>query len=103
MRVHTIFSSERTELITVDELLLKTRDVAALQRPSNQDYTSVRHFIKCNEPLIAGKMTAMRRKEDLITLRSAQEYPGFDAFVERSLSCLDKLLARTLGWRVVQI
>ncbi|KAK4540552.1 hypothetical protein LTR36_009082 [Oleoguttula mirabilis] len=89
-----VLAELKLKLVEYDEVLLKTRDVCALQRPSGRDYASVRNWFRMNEPIIQQEMNFVRRKEDLITLRTGREYASFDSLVECGLSRLDSVLVR---------
>lgn len=85
-----------------DELILKTREITLLQRPSTKDYRSVRSWFANHAPLIHGEAQYLKRKEDIITLRPGRECAGFDGFVERMLHLLDASL-RKLGCHVIRV
>ncbi|KAI6905596.1 hypothetical protein KC318_g7606 [Hortaea werneckii] len=79
------------ELRPPDELMLKTREITLLQRPSTKDYRSVRSWFANHAPLVHGEAQYLKCREDIITLRPGRECAGFDGFVERMLHLLDKL------------
>ncbi|KJY01544.1 hypothetical protein TI39_contig287g00019 [Zymoseptoria brevis] len=66
----------RMKLAEYDEMLLKTKAVTSLQKPSRMDYEA----------------TFILRKEDIITLRDGRERAAFDNLVERALAKVDKFL-----------
>ncbi|GAB1736832.1 hypothetical protein NU219Hw_g8860t1 [Hortaea werneckii] len=80
-----------TDLRPPDELILKTREMTLLQRPSTKYYRSVRSWFANHAPLIHGEAQYLKHKEDIVTLRPGRECAGFDGFVERMLHLLDKL------------
>lgn len=96
---------QRRDGLTVraDEVLLKTQHMLTLQRPSRKDYESVRDWFLDFNPLVEDEQSFIRRKEDIITLRTGRECAIFDAFVERSLSKLDRFLVAHLGWHIIQV
>jgi G:T/U-mismatch repair DNA glycosylase len=73
-------------------MLLRAKEVARLQRPSNRDWRSVKHWILEKAPLVQREQQFILRKEDLVTLRSGREGAGFESLVERMLSKTDSLL-----------
>ncbi|KAK0357301.1 hypothetical protein LTR91_004383 [Friedmanniomyces endolithicus] len=92
----------RTKLVQYDEMLLKTREVYALQRPAQSDYNSVRNWFDAQKPVVRGELDFIQRKEDLITLRDGRESASFDEFVERCLHALDKLLSSWCRCQVIK-
>ena len=84
------------KILEYDELLLKSRDTLALQKPSSRDYRSVKTWF-CNwRPLTAPQAAFIKKKEDIITLRSGREWSEFDGFIETWLKNWD-----FLGWNKV--
>ncbi|KAK3113439.1 hypothetical protein LTR53_009278 [Teratosphaeriaceae sp. CCFEE 6253] len=92
----------RGKLVEYDELLMKTRDVHALQKPAQRDYDSVRNWFDSKKPLVHEDMEYVWRKEDLITLRAGRESAGFDGLVERCLNGVDKFLRTWCRCRIIQ-
>jgi uncharacterized protein DUF6594 len=84
-----ILSDIHRVLLEYDELLLKARDTLALQKPSQRDYRSVRTWIFNNKPLVAAQSSFIKKKEDIITLRSGREWSDFDGLVETCLKKVD--------------
>jgi hypothetical protein len=84
-----IFSELRTKLVEYDELLIKARDLQAFQKPSQRDYKSVRTWFWNLKPLVGGEPDYIRKKEDIVTLRTGREWSGFDGFVESTLRRVD--------------
>ncbi|KAK3629620.1 hypothetical protein LTR56_017925 [Elasticomyces elasticus] len=74
----------KAKLMEYDNVLLTTRKIHGLQRPSDRDY-----------------MAFIKRKEDLITLRDGRESAGFDGFVERCLRGADYVLSRWCHCNIV--
>lgn len=87
----------------VDEMLLKTKQIACFQRPSQRDYESVRNWFNIELPLVEDEATFIQRKEDIVTLRTGRECAAFDGLVERSLAMLDRFLTTRCGCRIVQV
>lgn len=87
----------------VDEVLLKTKEVNALQRPSKRDYEGVRRWFKVEEPIFRSEAQFIRRKEDIVTLRTGRESAGFDSFIERCLGVTDEFLQKRLKCRLIQV
>ncbi|KAF2771714.1 hypothetical protein EJ03DRAFT_267982, partial [Teratosphaeria nubilosa] len=85
-----VLAELQRKLVEYDELLFKARDVNALQRPAKRDYQSVLNRFDAKEPLIAEQSAFIRKKEDIITLRTGRESAGFDGLVERGLTTLDQ-------------
>ncbi|KAI7583973.1 hypothetical protein KC316_g6976 [Hortaea werneckii] len=84
----------RRKLLEYDELMLKTREITLLQRPSTKDYRSVRSWFANHAPLVHGEAQYLKCREDIITLRPGRECAGFDGFVERMLHLLDASLGK---------
>lgn len=84
-------------------MLLKTKEVHALQRPSGQDYRSVRNWFAAVKPLEPEEAQFIQRKEDIVALRTGREAAGFDSFVECCLSGTDNLLHKWFNARAVQV
>jgi len=79
-------------VLVYDELLLKSQQLAAANRPPQRDYNSVANFIRHKKPLLEGDDDFIYNKEDLITLRPGRESAWLDAAVEKILKF--KLLPR---------
>jgi hypothetical protein len=84
-----IFAELRLKLLEYDELLIKARDLQAFQKPSQRDYKSVRTWFWNLKPLVEKEAEFIRKKEDIITLKTGREWSGFDGFVESSLRRID--------------
>lgn len=78
----------------VDELLIKAREMVSFQRPTNQDYKSVRNWIHNIGPLVGEEQEYILWKEDIITLRHGREWANFDGWVEQFLHRIDCRLIR---------
>lgn len=86
-----------------DVFLLKCKEMVSLQRPSSRDYESVRTWFKDNQPIVQREEHFIRRKEDMITLRSGRESAVFDSLVERCLSRVDDFLQRRLRCQIIRV
>ncbi|EMD00811.1 hypothetical protein BAUCODRAFT_153226 [Baudoinia panamericana UAMH 10762] len=91
-----------SKLIQYDELLLKTKETMALQRPANRDYETVRTWFRDHEPVIQKEAAFIRWKEDIVTLRNRRESSGFDGFIEHCLSGLDGFRRKCFGRSWIQ-
>lgn len=79
--------------LAVDEMLLKTKEIMALQRPTTRDYTSVLDWHRQNQPIIHKEaIPILSFKEDMVTLRDGRESAGLDGFVEIWLRRIDRCL-----------
>ena len=68
------------------ELLLKCRDLKALNQPPARDYRSVRRFMENKGgQLYQEESEFIYLKEDLVTLRPGREYAWLDGAIERLL------------------
>lgn len=77
---------------STDEILAKTRDLNAFQRPSKRDYKNFRTWFWIVKPLSYElEEQFIKRKEDLVSLRHGREWSGFDGFIE---TCLQKVHCR---------
>jgi hypothetical protein len=75
-------------------MLLKAKEVAGLQRPSDRDWRSVKHWILEKAPLVEREHQFILKKEDLVALRHGREGAGFESLVELMLSKTDKFLQK---------
>lgn len=90
-------------LTETDEVLLRTRDIVALQRPSNRDWKSVRDWIFDVKPLIDGEAAFILKKEDIVTLRVGRECAGLDTLIEWVLAAVDRALSRHCNCKLIQV
>ncbi|KAL8724917.1 MAG: hypothetical protein Q9181_006617, partial [Wetmoreana brouardii] len=68
------------------ELLLKAREMKAIDKPSRRDYRSVLHFMEMDGgQLCEEEMDVIYEKEDLVTLRPGRDHGWLDVLVERFL------------------
>jgi len=86
-----------------DEVVLKAKEMATLQRPSNRDWRGVRDWIVDHKPLVDDEREFIMRREDIVTLRVGRECAGFDGAVERALSKLDRILVKYCHCRLIQV
>ncbi|KAI8938543.1 hypothetical protein NX059_004429 [Plenodomus lindquistii] len=85
----TLLSKIRDKLVSYDEVLVKSREIKAFQRPSGRDYRSLRHWFHNKKPICYARETQFyQRKEDLVTLRRGREWASFDGWIE---GCIRKL------------
>lgn len=84
-----ILSDIHDQLKSYDDMLLKARDVLALQKPSSRDYRNVKTYFYNLKPLSTDECAFIRKKEDIISLRSGREWCEFDIFIERLLHGID--------------
>ena len=80
-----------------DEMLIKARDLAAFQRPSERDRGSVRTWMSNHRPLVEKEQAFIRHREDHVTLHVGREWSGFDGWIESLLLMLDGRLMRVSG------
>jgi hypothetical protein len=83
-------------------MLLKAKEVASLQRPSERDWRSVRRWLLEKAPLVKREQSFILRREDIVTLRSGREGAGFEGLVERTLGKADRFLQR-FGCKAIQV
>ena len=86
-------SANKADML-LDEILLKTKEMSTLQRPSKRDYRSVINWFDSQKPLVTGEAAYILRREDIVTLRSGREGAGFDGLIERCLSGVDNFLTK---------
>lgn len=55
------------------------------------------------QPLVSDEIEYIRRKEDIITLRTGRECAAFDNLVERALSRIDRFLVEVCKWHIIQV
>jgi hypothetical protein len=91
----TLLGDIRKKLIDYDEIIVKTRELNAFQRPSKRDYRSLRTWFQNKKPLSYEREARfVMRKEDLITLRHGRERAGFDGWIEDCVRKLPKKWSR---------
>ena len=78
----------------LDEVLVKTRDLLAFQKPSNRDYNSVRNWVSNLRPVVEREEAFIKHREDVISLHSGREWSAFDGMMESLLKKLDCGLIR---------
>ncbi|KAI4194213.1 MAG: hypothetical protein LQ350_007912 [Teloschistes chrysophthalmus] len=65
----TLMARLEKKVLEYSELLLKARQLKAMDRPSNRDYNSVLHYLEANGgQLYEAEMDYIYEKEDLVTL-----------------------------------
>ena len=84
-------------------MLLKAKDIVAMQRPSRRDWRSVKNWLINEKPLVPSESKFIRRKEDLVTLRGGREGAGFEGVVEQMLSRTDRFLTKRLKCRIIKV
>jgi hypothetical protein len=89
-----ILEDIRETLVKYDEMLVRSRDLVAFQKPSNRDYESVRNWFGNNKPLVEKEQAFVKHREDVITLHSGREWSGFDGAIESLLLKFDSKLIR---------
>ena len=68
------------------EILLKARELKAINPPSNRDYKSVLSFMENDEgQLYEKEMSYIYEKADLVTLRPGREHAWLDGMIESIL------------------
>ncbi|KAL8628458.1 hypothetical protein Q9189_005817, partial [Teloschistes chrysophthalmus] len=73
-------------LVEYADILLKARQLKAVDRPSSRDYQSVLHFMEADEgQLYEAEMDFIYEKEDLVTLRPGRDHGWLDVLIERFL------------------
>ncbi|EMF11142.1 uncharacterized protein SEPMUDRAFT_150153 [Sphaerulina musiva SO2202] len=75
--------------------------MVSLQRPASRDYQTMKNWFAFREPITRGEARYIRKKEDIVTLRTGRESAGFDGFVERCLTRLDCWL-KACGSNMIQ-
>ena len=78
-------------------MLIKARDLAAFQTPSERDRRSVRDWISNHRPLVEKEQAFIHHREDHLTLHVGREWSGFDGWIESLLLMLDGRLMRVSG------
>jgi hypothetical protein len=84
--------------VSPDEILIKARDIQAFQHPSGRYYRSFRTWFWNEKPLSYEREEEfIKRRDDLITLRSGREYTVFDGMV---VDTLQKIIPKTSALHV---
>ena len=77
--------------------------MAALQRPSDRDYKSLRYWLYARQPLVEIEAKLFRRREDIVALRTGRESADFDVLVEQCLGILDSFFTKWCRWKVIGV
>jgi len=97
-----VLAELKQQLMCYDKMLLKAKDIVAMQRPSRRDWRSVKNWLINEKPLVPSESKFIRRKEDLVTLRVGREGAGFEGVVEQMLSRTDRFLTKRLKCRIIK-
>ncbi|KAL8703682.1 MAG: hypothetical protein Q9201_003136 [Fulgogasparrea decipioides] len=82
----TLMNKLEKKTLEYAELLLKAREMKAIDKPSRRDYRSVLHFMEMDGgQLFEEEMDFIYDKEDLVTLRPGRDHGWLDVLVERFL------------------
>jgi hypothetical protein len=85
----------RINLLKYDEMLIKGRELAEFQRPSDRDYLTFRTWFWNTKPLsYEREMDFIQRKGDLITLRPRAEWGKFDEWMKARISTMPSFLKK---------
>jgi hypothetical protein len=85
----------RINLLKYDEMLVKGRELAEFQRPSDRDYLTFRTWFWNTKPLsYEREMDFIQRKGDLITLRPRAEWGKFDEWMKARISTMPSFLKK---------
>lgn len=80
----------RKKLCDYDKMLLKARQLAELQRPTDRDYINIRRWFWNEKPLAYQlEEEYILRKGDLITLKPDGEWGHFDTWIFQRIKQLD--------------
>jgi hypothetical protein len=81
------------KLLTYDEILMKARDFAEFQRPSDRDWLGLRTWLYNKKPLNAEPEDRfIRMKDDLITLQPRADWGKIDDWIELTIVKLPQLM-----------
>jgi hypothetical protein len=76
-------------LTCIDELLLKSHALNALQQPTDRDYLSVRTWFYNERPLASEKEESyIKQRDDIVSLRHGRQWTRFHGFIERAIELL---------------
>ncbi|KAH5407240.1 hypothetical protein HBI88_144920 [Parastagonospora nodorum] len=85
------------KLAKYDDFLLKTREINALEKPSDRDYISMRTWFCNMKPFsYQPEEEFIKRKRDLVTLRPNTEWGHFDEWIEEGIERLPTRIGRGL-------
>ncbi|KAJ4303536.1 hypothetical protein N0V90_002432 [Kalmusia sp. IMI 367209] len=80
----------RSKLVDYDDILVKARELAEFQRPTDRDYLNVRRWFHNVKPLSYElEEEFIQRRGDLITLRPRAEWGRFDGWIHDRISKID--------------
>ncbi|EAT79750.1 hypothetical protein SNOG_12950 [Parastagonospora nodorum SN15] len=83
------------KLAKYDDFLLKTREINALEKPSDRDYISMRTWFCNMKPFsYQPEEEFIKRKRDLVTLRPNTEWGHFDEWIEEGIERLPTRIGR---------
>jgi PAS domain-containing protein len=89
----------RLKLLEYDEMLVKGREMAEFQRPSDPDWLTFRIWFWNTKPLSYEREEEfIQRKGDLITLRPRAEWGKFDDWIKARVSRMPKLFESVSLW-----
>lgn len=60
-------------------------------------------WLRDEQPIVTDEAQFIRRKEDIITLRTGRESASFDSFIEWCLGGMDSMLQRWCRCRLIQV
>ncbi|KAB8303957.1 hypothetical protein EYC80_005315 [Monilinia laxa] len=84
LRTRSIILEEIEEkLAAYDDLLLRSKRLNTMNRPSESDYRSVERYIFDKKPLIDEEQGFIYEKKDLVTLREGREGAFLDTLIEK--------------------
>lgn len=82
--------ADRGLIVGQATILKSSQQLLAVNRPTDQEYRSVRNYIANNNPLHDTEQEYIRHKHDLITLRPGRDHAWLDRTIDRSLQILHK-------------
>ena len=81
----SLLSSIEVKWLEYSNLLLSSRNMTGMNRPSDSEFRSVNRYMWQENPLFAPEAKYMLHKEDLVTLRPGREHAWLDASLEHLL------------------
>jgi hypothetical protein len=79
------------KLLRYDEILMKARELAEFQRPSERDWLNLRKWLYNKKPLdYEPEEMFIRMRDDLVTLRPRTDWGKIDGWIELVISRLSE-------------
>lgn len=82
--------SSRADVAHTAAIITSSQQMLAFNRPTTQEYRSLRNYIEYEQPLHGNEQDYIQHKEDLVILRPGRDHAWLDRSIEHSLHVLHK-------------